>query len=136
MSGIVFLRPASTEIVMLDVGQGDAFLLKSEKKTMLVDTGNQPSKLLAGLAQNGVVSLDAVLITHPDDDHCGALESLKGVVGIDKIIVANGTLASKEDNPKELLRCVAKTCFKRKYCGTRGWKYNCVWRISSFYSFS
>ena len=69
---------------------------------MLVDTGNQPSKLLAGLAQNGVVSLDAVLITHPDDDHCGALESLKGVVGIEKIIVANGTLASKEDNPKEL----------------------------------
>ena len=102
LSGIVFLHPASTEIVMLDVGQGDAFLLKSEKKTMLVDTGNQPSKLLAGLAQNGVVSLDAVLITHPDDDHCGALESLKGVVGIDKIIVANGTLASKEDNPKEL----------------------------------
>ena len=105
---VVIFRPATTEIVMLDVGQGDAFLLKSNNKTLLVDTGNQSSKLLQGLAKNNIYYLDAILITHPDDDHCGSLEDLKGIVGIGEVILAKGTLESTEKNPQSLVRTVKK----------------------------
>ncbi len=100
---LLIVKPASNEIVMLDVGQGDSIVIKSNNKVILVDTGNQSSKLLEGLARNGVYHLDAVLITHPDDDHCGALSSLKGIIGIDAILVANGIKGSTEENPKELM---------------------------------
>ena len=50
----------STSIVMLDVGQGDSFLVKSRGLTLLIDTGNNPRKLLAGLARHRVNHLDGV----------------------------------------------------------------------------
>ena len=80
----------TTSVIMLDVGQGDAFLLKSEGATMLIDTGNQPKKLYSGLARHGVRRLDAVVISHADDDHCGCLSDLRGVVAVDEVYVANG----------------------------------------------
>ena len=45
---------AKDEVVMLDVGQGDAFLIRSEGASLLVDTGNQEQKLLSALARHGV----------------------------------------------------------------------------------
>ncbi len=103
LTSLLLLKPSTNEIVMLDVGQGDAIVIRSNNNVVLVDTGNQSSKLLEGLARNGIYHLDAVLITHPDDDHCGSLSSLKGIVGIDKILVANGIKESTEENPRELM---------------------------------
>lgn len=80
----------STQVIMLDVGQGDAVLLRSHGQTMLVDTGNHDAQLYAGLSRYGVTCLDAVLISHADDDHCGSLAALKGVVQCRKVIVASG----------------------------------------------
>ena len=82
----------STQLVMLDVGQGDAFLLRSGKTSVLIDTGNQDSLLREGLARQGIRALDAVVITHPDDDHMGSLASLAGVVQVRQVIVASDGL--------------------------------------------
>lgn len=79
---------ASDEIVMLDVGQGDAILVRSGGKQILVDTGNKDAKLREALGRYGVIGLDAVLITHPDDDHCGSLASLAGYATIGCILVS------------------------------------------------
>lgn len=87
------------EIVMLDVGQGDAFVLRSGSRAVLVDTGTQDSKLIEGLARNGITSLDAVLITHPDDDHCGSLKALSGLIPVRGALVAN-----------DLLTCSCESC--------------------------
>ena len=75
---VLFFPPAfpTNEIVFLDVGQGDAILIKSGSHNLLVDTGNQKTKLKEGLAKEGVNNLDAVIITHHDDDHMGCLEDL------------------------------------------------------------
>lgn len=81
-----------TQLVMLDVGQGDAFLLRSEGRTVLIDTGAYDSLLRSALARQGVVHLDAVIVTHADDDHCGALASLRGTVAVDSVIVAEDAL--------------------------------------------
>lgn len=89
-----FLKPPTPdcELRMLDVGQGDALLLRSRGATLLVDTGNQDSLLLQALARASVAHLDGVLITHDDDDHMGSLDCLQGVVSVDNVIVARDAL--------------------------------------------
>lgn len=77
-------------IVMLNVGQGDSFAFMSGGKTLLVDTGNEAEMLYAALARNNISKIDAVLITHPDDDHCGNLQALGGVVEVDQVFIAEG----------------------------------------------
>lgn len=91
----VFLGPrlAGTEVIMLDVGQGDAFVLRSGSAAILVDTGNQDRLLREGLARHGIYRIDAVAITHGDDDHCGSLSSLKGIVQVDRVLVSRETLS-------------------------------------------
>lgn len=86
-------RLAGDEIVMLDVGQGDAFVVRSGSACVLIDTGNQERLLREALARHGVFSLDAVIITHGDDDHMGALASLDGVVEVGRVLLADDALA-------------------------------------------
>ena len=83
---------AGNEIVMLDVGQGDAFLVRSEGRAILIDTGNRDQALREGLARHGIWRLDAVVISHADDDHCASLDSLRGVVDVDAVYVAADAL--------------------------------------------
>lgn len=85
-----YCNATRTSVNMLDVGQGDAILFKSKGATLLVDTGNQTAKLLSALAGQGVHHLDGIVITHPDDDHCGSLPALRGVVSCDRVFVAKG----------------------------------------------
>lgn len=87
-----FSRSSGDEIIMLDVGQGDSFVVRSQGATMLIDTGNQDKLLLSALGSYGIYHLDAVLITHADDDHYGSLESLKGIVQVDRVFVASDAL--------------------------------------------
>ena len=86
-----------TSVCMLDVGQGDAILFKSKGATLLVDTGNQTTKLLSALSGQGVHHLDAIVITHPDDDHCGSLSALRGVVSCDRVFFAKGIKSLSTD---------------------------------------
>ena len=79
--------PNASRIVMIDVGQGDCMLIESGDAHMLVDTGENGDVLQRGLARQGVTHLDAVLITHKDIDHCGALRNLAGVVSVDHVFI-------------------------------------------------
>ena len=93
----------SDKIVMLDVGQGDAFLVQSQGKSLLIDTGNQDTRLLGQIARCRTVHLDAVLITHADDDHCGSLDALRGSVAVDRVIVAQDMLSCEGDAARSLV---------------------------------
>ncbi len=95
------MRP--DRIVMLDIGQGDAFLLCSRGTTLLIDTGNQDSRLLGALARQGIVSIDAVLITHADDDHCGSLDALASCVEVRTVLVSEDLYTSSEEKAVKLL---------------------------------
>ncbi len=68
--------PTTPEVVVLDVGQGDAILLRSPDGTAaLIDTGppGEPAPVVSALRRMGVRRLDLVAVTHHQSDHDGAL---------------------------------------------------------------
>lgn len=104
---VVSLQPAH-EMVMLDVGQGDAFLFRSNGETVLIDTGKDDIKLLKGLARHNIQRLDAVCITHGDSDHCGALLALRGKVQVGSVLLAADTFTCGCDSCSNLLEDAQK----------------------------
>src|SRR5438067_12280645 len=71
------LRPAkSATIEFLDVGQGDAILIRApEGKTALVDAG--PSHHVVELLKaRGIESLDLVIVSHHHADHYGGMAAV------------------------------------------------------------
>lgn len=92
-------RSGEIYLAALDVGQGDALLLRDGKAAMLVDTGNQDTQLKRELAKKGIRRFDAVFITHPDNDHCGSLPALLSVVQVEKGCV-----------PAPMLECACEKC--------------------------
>lgn len=80
-------QASDARVVMLDVGQGDSILIQSKSANILVDTGEQGDVLLRELAEQGVTHLDAIIISHKDADHAGALKKLAGVIVVDHVYV-------------------------------------------------
>jgi competence protein ComEC len=74
-----FATPVSGCIEVLNVGQGDAILVRDAGQTVLVDTGPDPLVLRQALARAGVHSLDGLVLTHAHADHTGGLDGLAGV---------------------------------------------------------
>lgn len=64
------------EIHYIDIGQGDATLVKCGTHAMLIDAGNNNmgTTVQLYLKKQGVESLDYVIGTHPDADHIGGLD--------------------------------------------------------------
>ena len=77
-------------INFIDIGQGDACLIRGKQNNILIDTGgitfgkgdNGKSVLIPYLQKNGVKKLDFVFISHLDADHCKNLSSLSKEVEI------------------------------------------------------
>lgn len=97
------LAAGPDEIVMLDVGQGDAFLLRSQGATLLIDTGNRDGLLKEAIARQGIHRIDRVAITHADDDHCGSLQALGDVTRVGGLLVADDLLSCPCENCTELV---------------------------------
>jgi competence protein ComEC len=82
---ITFHRRSSVSdpmLIALDVGQGDALLLRAGAKAILIDGGGRQddprfgeSVLLPLLLDRGVRRLEAVILSHAHPDHCGGLAS-------------------------------------------------------------
>lgn len=82
------------ELTVLDVGQGQAIFVRDQDQTMMIDTGGNydESKFSVGkqiilpfLSVNGVSELNQLLLTHLDQDHKGAYESIKADLPINTI---------------------------------------------------
>lgn len=79
---LVAQQPDSIEVIFLDVGQGDAVLVRSfEGNTALIDAGNG-TDILPLLAQFQVDSLDLVIASHPHQDHIGGMPAVLGKLAV------------------------------------------------------
>jgi competence protein ComEC len=65
----------AVEITFLDVGQGDAVLVRApEGRTALIDAGLEAP--LAALRASGVDRIDLLVATHPHADHIGGMRAV------------------------------------------------------------
>ena len=83
---------SGAQVIQLDVGQGDCMLIRDGTAAVLIDTGEEDDLLLSGLARAGVSHLDAVILTHKDSDHTGALAALAGVVSVSAVYIQEDLL--------------------------------------------
>lgn len=83
-------QPEGTlEVHYIDVGQGDATLIKCGSHAMLIDGGNnnKGTTVQLYLKKQGVESLDYVIGTHPDADHIGGLDVIVYKYNCDTVIM-------------------------------------------------
>lgn len=89
-------RPSKRDAVtILQVGQGDCILLESNGRFALVDTARKNDQVdltqrlvVPELLKRKVKTLEAVLLTHPDDDHIGGFDTLQRFFRIGKVVYA------------------------------------------------
>ncbi|MEG6586823.1 ComEC/Rec2 family competence protein [Dendrosporobacter sp. 1207_IL3150] len=71
-------RPNQLMIKVIDIGQGDAALLRTAEQTILIDTGDisERDKLVSFLKKQDIKVIDKVIITHPHADHLGGMDAV------------------------------------------------------------
>ena len=77
----------------IDVGQGDATLLKTPDGSVLIDCSEPEygEDIVAYLASQGVTELEYFIITHPDEDHMGAAAYIINNMTVKKVIMNGQT---------------------------------------------
>lgn len=82
---IAFPALAQTEFRAVNVGKGDALIIKTEGRAYLIDTGkaNNIGRLRRAFEDEDITSLDGVFITHTDNDHIGGIDWLIGYSGVE-----------------------------------------------------
>jgi competence protein ComEC len=68
--------PGQVELMFLDVGQGDAILIRSpEGKVALIDAGPSP-EIVADLRRHRIEAIDIAIASHAHADHIGGMEQV------------------------------------------------------------
>lgn len=83
--------PAVAALTVLDVGQGDALLLRSpDGAAVLVDTGpaGPPAPVVGALRNAGVRRLSRLILTHDQADHAGAAATVLDRFAVDAVAMA------------------------------------------------
>lgn len=92
-------RFAPPSVTVLDVGQADAILVRQGSTVVLVDSGLD-ERVITALVRNNVHHIDAVFVTHWDEDHWGGLPAVLEQFSVGTIAVAADAL---EDAPAQVL---------------------------------
>lgn len=79
------------EVSFINVGQGDSTLIRKGNSVIMIDTGGSKYKDIANdvlipyLRKKRIYDIDALIITHDDYDHNGALNELQKRIKVKKI---------------------------------------------------
>ena len=99
---------ASLRVYFLDVGQGDAVLLRTSDGDVLIDAGTEESETLLclRLEQLGVRTLKLAIFTHFDEDHIGGADAVVRRFSAEKIWIGTGD--AETEAAQRLLRSAAE----------------------------
>ena len=104
-------HPLENEITVVDIGQGDSIFLRDWRgRTVLIDVGgrvdfkngnkwqersssvNAEKTLIPYLKSRGVGKLDALVLTHTDQDHMGDMVEVTRQIPAKRVYVSSGSL--------------------------------------------
>jgi len=87
----------SYQVHFVDVGQGDSeLIITPNKKTILIDGGEQGTGIVSYLKSVGVNQIDVMVNTHPHSDHYGGLIDIFNSGMPVKKVITNGRSANTE----------------------------------------
>ena len=91
------------QVIFLDVGQGDGILIKTPGgRFVLVDAGGSQfwdvghQVVVSALARQGIRTLDAIIISHPDLDHIGGVGPVMEEMRVKWLGVSQPTYPAEE----------------------------------------
>jgi competence protein ComEC len=125
-------------VLFLDVGHGDAAVLRSEGRVWLVDAGSRFGAYDAGrlivapaLRAEGLARLDALVITHADADHIGGAASVVESIPVGEIWLTHATYARAAAAPLRRSAALRGTPVRLVGAGARarvgGWRVTALW---------
>jgi competence protein ComEC len=87
--GLMPVRPpAVPTVVFVDVGQGDAVLLRDPSgAVVLMDGGREPAVLRQALRRYGIKHIDLLIASHGDADHVGGFAGLVDAIPVGQVWV-------------------------------------------------
>ena len=98
-------RAAPFEARMLAVGDGMAVLVRTPTSALLIDAGHWPAEALRELARARVRRLDALVVTHPDEDHIGGAAAVLANLEVGALVFGSTSAERAELAPlRELAR--------------------------------
>lgn len=79
------------EVHFIDVGQGDATLIKNGEHTMLIDAGenDKGTTVQLYLKKQGIEKLDYLVLTHTDSDHIGGADVILEKFQVDTVFMGD-----------------------------------------------
>lgn len=94
------------EVHYIDVGQGDATLIKAGEHAMLIDAGDNTKGTVVQLylKKQGVEKLDYLILTHTDADHIGGADVIITKFDIEQIFM--GDFPKENATYRELLEAM------------------------------
>lgn len=84
-------------LTMLDVGWGEAMVLRQGNRTALIDTGTEEAArrvVLPYLAREGVTRIDTMVLTHAHPDHAGGCVPVLAKHDVGKVVYPGRGIAS------------------------------------------
>ncbi|OQA06791.1 MAG: ComEC family competence protein [bacterium ADurb.Bin374] len=96
---------AQLSVTFLDVGQGDAILVRTREKTVLIDAGNDIDHaaediILPFLEAAGIKKIDTAVITHAHRDHFGGFLTLVEALPIGEFIYSTESTIVTQADPE------------------------------------
>ncbi|MFZ2299987.1 MAG: MBL fold metallo-hydrolase [Candidatus Moraniibacteriota bacterium] len=103
---IVWLRSyrETTEVIVLNVGEGDAILISQGSNQVLIDGGRSGKELLSRVGRRVPFwdrTIETIIATHPDADHIGGFAALLGAYRVRMFLY---TGAESDTETSSLLR--------------------------------
>lgn len=115
--------PSDWTVAACDVGQGDALVVRSAGRILLIDVGPEPEPTRACLRRLGVDRIDMLVLTHFDRDHVGGADAVAARVGL----LLHGPPDGAAD--RALLARIGADRVQQAVAGTSGMLGDAHWRV-------